>query len=180
MGAILGARQTARSPVIIVMGVAGSGKTSVGQALATALHMEFADGDDFHPQRNVALMQRGQALTDDDRWPWLDAIADALSQSVVEQRGIVIACSALRRSHRDRLRRGCSDLLFVHLTGDKGLIAARMAARQGHFMPTTLLDSQFATLEALQADERHLLVDVTRPAGVIASELAQQIMGGTR
>jgi len=130
--------------IVVVMGVSGSGKSTVGEALASVLHWPFLDADDFHPQANVAKMARGEPLTDDDRWPWLDRLAAELA---ARGGNAVLACSALRAAYRERLSRA-GDVRFVHLHGDRDTIAARLASRQHRYMPATLLDSQFATLES--------------------------------
>ncbi|MFF4397829.1 gluconokinase [Streptomyces sp. NPDC001480] len=149
-----------RTPhVVVVMGVAGTGKTTIGPLLAARLGVPYAEGDDFHPQANIAKMAAGIPLDDTDRWPWLDAIgAWAHGRAGL---GGVVSCSALKRSYRDRLRAAAPGIVFVHLAGDRSLIEDRMTHRQGHFMPTALLDSQFATLEPLQADEAGVVVDVS-------------------
>ncbi|MGP4047374.1 gluconokinase [Streptomyces sp. 2A115] len=149
-----------RTPhVVVVMGVAGTGKTTIGPLLASRLGVPYAEGDDFHPEANIAKMTAGTPLTDEDRWPWLDAIGVwAHGRAGL---GGVVSSSALKRSYRDRLRAAAPGIVFVHLTGDRGLIEERMAHRQGHFMPTALLDSQFATLQPLQADESGVAVDVS-------------------
>ena len=136
-----------RPAAIIVMGVSGSGKSTIGALLAEALGWPFADADGFHPAANVAKMAAGQPLTDADRWPWLDAIAAHIGASRTAEQPVVVACSALRRAYRERLRAGHGDLIFLHLAGAPEVIAARQAARQGHFMPPSLMASQFATLE---------------------------------
>ena len=136
-----------RPAAIIVMGVSGSGKSTIGALLAEALGWPFADADGFHPAANVAKMAAGQPLTDADRWPWLDAIATHIGASRTAEQPVVVACSALRRAYRERLRAGHGDLIFLHLAGAPEVIAARQAARQGHFMPPSLMASQFATLE---------------------------------
>jgi gluconokinase len=151
---------TTARPVIVVMGVAGTGKTTVGRLLATALGLPFAEGDAFHPAANVAKMSAGIPLDDADRRPWLDAVAEWIGERGPADGGVV-AASALKRAYRDRLRRTAPGAVFVHLTGERPLIERRMAARTGHFMPTTLLDSQFAALEPLRADERGVAVDVS-------------------
>ncbi|MER5602198.1 gluconokinase [Streptomyces sp. NPDC002265] len=144
--------------VVVVMGVAGTGKTTIGPLLAARLGVPYAEGDDFHPQDNIDRMSAGIPLTDEDRWPWLDAIGGwAHGRAGL---GGVVSCSALKRSYRDRLRASAPDLVFVHLAGDRALIEDRMSHRQGHFMPTALLDSQFATLQPLEADEAGVTVDV--------------------
>ncbi len=149
-----------RTPhLVVIMGLAGTGKTTVGPLLADRLGVPYAEGDDFHPQTNIAKMSAGAPLTDQDRLPWLDAIGGwAHGRAGL---GGVISCSALKRSYRDRLRASAPGLVFVHLTGDRKLIEDRMTHRQGHFMPTALLDSQFATLQPLQADEAGFAVDVS-------------------
>jgi len=136
-----------RHAAIIVMGVSGSGKSTIGALLAEALGWPFADADGFHPPENVAKMAAGQPLTDEDRWPWLDAIAAHIGASRRARQPVVVACSALRRAYRERLRAGHGDLIFLHLAGAPEVIATRQAARQGHFMPPSLMASQYATLE---------------------------------
>ncbi|MFE2878146.1 gluconokinase [Streptomyces roseus] len=145
--------------VLVVMGVAGTGKTTVGRLLADELGLPYVEGDAFHPAANVAKMSAGIPLDDADRWPWLDAIAAWLGARPAGQ-GAVLASSALKRAYRDRLRSAAPDAVFVHLAGDRALIERRMARRTGHFMPTTLLDSQFAALEPLQEDEPGVVVNV--------------------
>ncbi|MEU2429779.1 gluconokinase [Streptomyces sp. NPDC007861] len=145
--------------VVVVMGVAGTGKTTIGPLLADALGVPYAEGDDFHPADNVAKMTSGVPLDDADREPWLDAIGQwAHGRAGL---GGVVSSSALKRKYRDRLRAAAPDAVFLHLTGDRALIERRMAERKGHFMPTTLLDSQFATLQPLQEDEAGVSVDVS-------------------
>jgi gluconokinase len=161
-----------RTPhVVVVMGVAGTGKTTIGPLLAARLGVPYAEGDDFHPEANIARMTAGIPLDDDDRWPWLDAIG-AWAHGRAELGGVV-SSSALKRSYRDRLRAAAPGIVFVHLTGDRELIEDRMANRRGHFMPTALLDSQFATLQPLQPDERGVAVDVSgTPEEITARALA--------
>ncbi|MGW1957442.1 gluconokinase [Streptomyces sp. NPDC001920] len=144
--------------VVVVMGVAGTGKTTIGRLLAARLGVPYAEGDDFHPRANIDKMSAGTPLDDADRWPWLDAIgAWANGRAGL---GGVVSCSALKRSYRDRLRAAAPGVVFLHLTGDRALIEDRMSHRQGHFMPTALLDSQFATLQPLGPDEAGVAVDV--------------------
>lgn len=145
--------------VVVVMGVAGTGKTTIGPLLAAALGVPYAEGDDFHPPANIAKMSAGTPLDDADRLPWLDAIGQ-WAHSRAELGGVV-SSSALKRSYRDRLRAAAPDAVFLHLTGDRALIEQRMAERKGHFMPTALLDSQFATLQPLGDDEAGIAVDVS-------------------
>ena len=143
---------------IVVMGVSGSGKSTVGAALAGRLRVPFEDADDLHPQANIDKMTRGEALDDDDRWPWLELIGEWLSEHAD---GGVIACSALKRKYRDQLRHHCSGVEFLHLAGGRELIERRQASRPGHFMPSSLLTSQFETLEPLAPDERGVVLDVS-------------------
>ena len=146
-----------RSP-IVVMGVSGSGKSTVGAALGQRLRVPFADADDFHPPANIEKMSSGQALNDDDRYPWLEAIGGWLASHCGA--GGVMSCSALKRRYRDQLRRHCPHVEFLHLSGSPEVIGARQASRPGHFMPASLLASQFDTLEPLEPDERGIVVDV--------------------
>lgn len=134
--------------VIVVMGVTGAGKTTVGQRLAKTLGWPFHDADDFHPPANKVKMNAGVPLTDDDRWPWLRALRAVIEQALAEGTSAVVTCSALKRAYRDVLSGGLVDVHYVHLTGDKQVLAGRLASRRGHFMNPALLDSQIATLEA--------------------------------
>jgi gluconokinase len=143
---------------IVVMGVSGSGKSTVGAALAQRLRVPFADADDFHPRSNIAKMTAGQALDDDDRYPWLEAIGEWLAERCAD--GGVMSCSALKRSYRDQLRRHCPGVELLQLSGTPDVISKRQASRPGHFMPASLLASQFDTLEPLQSDEHGIVVDV--------------------
>lgn len=157
-------------PAIVLMGVSGSGKTSVGEALSARLGLPFRDGDAFHPTSNVAKMASGVPLTDDDRWPWLDAIGAGIRAS--GDGGIIVACSALRRVYRDRLRAAAGrPLLFVHLAGSRALLAERLAGRKGHFMPASLLDSQLRTLEPPGLDERAITVAVDPPIAEVVDAI---------
>lgn len=142
---------------IVVMGVSGSGKSTVGVALAARLGVPFEDGDDLHPQENVDKMARGEPLDDDDRWPWLERVGEWLA---AHASGGVVACSALKRRYRDQLRSHSPSVEFLHLEGSRELIEGRQAGRSGHFMPTSLLASQLDTLEPLGADERGVVVSV--------------------
>jgi len=150
--------------LVIVMGVSGSGKSTVGAGLAQRLGVPFIEGDRLHPPANVAKMSAGIPLTDEDRWPWLDTIGAALADARRAGQGAVASSSALKRIYRDRLRRAAGgDLRFVFLDGPRDTIAARMRARSGHYMPVELLDSQLATLERPGPDEA-LTLDIDRPA----------------
>jgi gluconokinase len=142
---------------IVVMGVSGSGKSTVGAALAQRLRVPFADGDDFHPPANVAKMTAGEPLDDQDRYPWLEAIGEWLADN---KDGGVVSCSALKRNYRDQLRGHCPDVEFLHLSGSPEVIGKRQASRPGHFMPASLLQSQFATLQPLDPDEHGITIDV--------------------
>lgn len=153
---------------IVVMGVCGCGKTTVGQRIAQRLGWPFLEGDELHPQANVAKMSAGIALVDDDRWGWLDAIAARIAAGSADGRGLVVSCSALKRVYRDRLRGGARRVLFVHLQGDRDTILGRMAARTGHYMPASLVDSQFADLEPLQPDELAHPCGIGPAPGIIA------------
>jgi gluconokinase len=133
--------------IVVLMGVSGSGKSTTGAALAAALGWRLIDADDLHPPQNVAKMAAGIPLTDDDRWPWLDRIVDALRRTTAEGANVILACSALKQRYRDRLAQA-GDVRFVHLRGDPQTIAARLATRHHRYMPAALLQSQFATLEA--------------------------------
>ena len=157
---------------LLLMGVSGSGKSTVGALLAEALRIPFADADAFHPPQNVAKMARGEALTDADRLPWLDALGAWLA---ARTEGGVIGCSALKRDYRDRLRMHAPALRILHLAGPPDLIAARQSARRDHFMPPSLMDSQFATLQAPGADERAIILDITRPPAVLAAHAIAQL-----
>ncbi|MEV6795912.1 gluconokinase [Streptomyces sp. NPDC051320] len=145
--------------VVVLMGVAGTGKTTIGPLLAEALGVPYAEGDDFHPPANIAKMSAGTPLQDADRRPWLDAIGQWAHSRA--GRGGVVSSSALKRAYRDRLRAEAPGVVFVHLTGDRKLIEERMTERKGHFMPTALLDSQFATLQPLGDDEPGVAVDIS-------------------
>lgn len=152
------------SAPIVVMGISGSGKSTVGAALAARVGVPFADADDFHPPANIAKMSAGQPLDDVDRYPWLESVGQWLAQ---HRDGGVMSCSALKRSYRDQLRRHCAETRFLHLTGSAELIAARQASRTGHFMPATLMASQLATIEPLEPDENGTTIDVDRETEAI-------------
>ena len=154
--------------IVVAMGVCSSGKTSVGTVVASRLNWTFIEGDDLHPPANITKMASGVPLTDEDRWPWLDSIADRMREIDKAGESAVVACSALRQAYRDRLRRSGADLCFLHLTGDVSLIRQRMQNRSGHFMPAGLLDSQLATLEPAGVDEALYEVDITRNVGDLA------------
>lgn len=162
-----------RPPLIVVMGVSGSGKSTVGAALAQRLGVPFADGDDFHPPANIAKMAAGQPLNDEDRHPWLEIIGGWLADHDAE--GGVMSSSALRRIYRDQLRGHAPRAEFVHLDGSREVIGRRQAGRVGHFMPPSLLASQFATLEPLDSDEHGLVLDVDRSVDAIVQDYVDQM-----
>lgn len=153
--------------LVLLMGVSGAGKSTVGPLIAQGLGLPFDDADSFHPPANVAKMSRGEPLDDADRAPWLDAIGAHLAAH--RGRGCVVTCSALKRAYRDRLRAAAPDLRLVFLRGGQALIAARQAARQGHFMPASLVASQFATLEPPAAEEAAILLDVAETPQALAA-----------
>ncbi len=149
------------------MGVSGSGKSTVGVALAEAVGYQFVDGDSLHPAANVAKMTAGIALDDADRWPWLARVGQVLAGSP----GIVVACSALKREYRDAIRSEAPDAFFVELDGSRTLLGERLGNRAGHFMPASLLDSQLATLEPLQSDEHGIRVGIDQPIDATVQEI---------
>ena len=160
---------------LIVMGVAGSGKTTVAQALATRIGWRFEDGDQFHPASNVAKMRAGHPLTDEDRWPWLRAIAEEVDGTREAGGHLVVACSALKRVYRDILIGKRTGVRLIYLKGTRDLILQRLRARRGHFMPPELLDSQFAALEEPSPDENAVVVDVAPVIGVIVDEIVREL-----
>jgi gluconokinase len=163
---------------LIVMGVSGSGKSTIGETLAERLGWSFEDGDRFHPAINVAKMSAGHPLTDEDRWPWLQAIADEIDRVCKAGQRAVIACSALKRAYREVLVHGRDDIRIVFLDGTQDLIAARLAARKGHFMPPGLLASQFKTLEPPASNENPVTVSIDAPVETIVDEIVRQLRSG--
>jgi len=158
-------------PILVVMGVSGSGKSTVGKLLADELGVHFIDGDDLHPAANVDKMTRGEALTDLDRWPWLSDVGTTLRD--YESTGLVVACSALRRRYRAAILREAPSTRFVQLSVDEGVVASRLRARQGHFMPAALLTSQYHTLEPLGNDEPGVCIEADAPLALIMERLVQ-------
>ncbi|MGH8273901.1 MAG: gluconokinase [Gammaproteobacteria bacterium] len=154
-------------PLVVVMGVSASGKSTIGKALAIRLNIVYADGDDFHSKANIAKMRSGVPLNDEDRRPWLDAIGQWLQAHA--SKGAVISCSALKRSYRDRLRAAASDLYFLHLSDGIEELRRRVTARKNHFMPASLLDSQLETLEPLQEDEPGIAINLTQESETIVT-----------
>jgi gluconokinase len=158
--------------VIVVMGVSGSGKTTVGKLLAQALGAEFAEGDAYHPPENIEKMRRGMPLEDADRWPWLQSLAAQIDRWLAAGTPMVLACSALKQSYRDVLAQGRPRMRFVHLEGDKALIRDRLDARRGHYMPASLLDSKIAALEPpIDA----ITVDIAGTPEAIVADIIQHL-----
>ena len=156
---------------VVIMGVSGCGKSSVGAGLAARLGLNYRDGDDLHPPENVAKMRAGMPLTDGDRWPWLDRVGQVL----LAEAPVIVGCSALKRAYRDRIRTAAGGpVTFVHLAGSQEVIAARMALRQGHYMPLSLLDSQFAALEPPAAAEA-ITVSIDQPLEAIVADILRQL-----
>ena len=159
----------------VIMGVSGSGKSLIGAQLARALDVEFVEGDDLHPPENVKRMAAGIPLTDDNRRGWLIAIADRLREAKRARVGLVISCSALKRTYRDLLRSdGATDVRFVYLAGNRVLLAERLAQRRGHFMPPSLLESQLSTLEEPSPDERAWVCDIRETPDAIVADLLRR------
>jgi carbohydrate kinase (thermoresistant glucokinase family) len=159
---------------VVVMGVSGAGKSAIGARLAVALGVPFVDGDDLHPAANVAKMAAGIPLDDDDRWPWLDLVGASLAQGPR-----VVACSALKRAYRDRLRATAPDTVFVEIDVDRATLLARVQERPGHFMPASLLDSQLTTLEPLGADETGCRIDGGRTIAEVVAEAVAAVGDAT-
>lgn len=160
-------------PVLVVMGVSGSGKSTVAALLAGQLGWDLEEGDDLHPSENVEKMAAGIPLNDEDRAPWLDTVSSWIIEHVMAGVPGIITCSALKRRYRDVLRE--DNVIFVHLAGSKHLIGNRLSARLDHFMPTSLLDSQLATLEVPEADERHITIDAGRSPAAEAAEIVERL-----
>jgi gluconokinase len=161
--------------LVVVMGVSGCGKSTVGRALAERLGLGFVEGDAWHPPRNVALMAAGTPLTDDDRRDWLQALAEQLTRAAASGQGLVLACSALKRRYRDQLRSGAPGLRFVHLHGNPELLASRMTTRPGHYMPPSLLPSQLDALEPPTQDEHPITLDIAQPPEVLVAAALTQL-----
>jgi carbohydrate kinase (thermoresistant glucokinase family) len=161
---------------VVVMGVSGSGKTSVARLVAEALGADMVDADDLHPEENVAKMAAGTALTDDDRWPWLDRVTAAMREGSAAGRDVVVACSALRRGYRDVLRTGADGVVFVLLDVPREDLDGRLRQRKGHFMPATLLDSQLSTLEPFSPGDEGLVVDASGPARATGAAVLEALL----
>jgi gluconokinase len=167
---------TSTSPcALIVMGVSGSGKTTIGERLAARISWRYEDADTFHPASNVAKMSAGQPLTDEDRWPWLKAIAAEIDRVCTAGERVVIGCSALRRVYRDVLVHGRTDIRIIYLKGTQALVADRLGQRKGHFMPSVLLTSQFNTLEPPTDDEHALTVSIDGSVEAIVDDILRQL-----
>jgi gluconokinase len=160
---------------LVVMGVSGSGKSTIAEKLAARLNWTFEDGDRFHPASNVAKMSAGHPLTDEDRWPWLQAIADEIDRVCKAGSRAVIACSALKRAYRDVLVHGRNDVRIIYLDGTEQLIADRLARRKGHFMPPGLLASQFKTLEPPDSSEKPVTVSIDASVDAIVDDIVSQL-----
>ena len=170
---LLNLQITSEPSVLVLMGVSGCGKTTIAAILASRLGWPFEEGDALHPQANIEKMAAGHPLTDADRWPWLAKVADWIDERLDAGENGLITCSALKRSYRDLINRRGSGLIFVFLAGSKETIAARLAARHGHFMRASLLESQFADLEEPAADEPAIRVDIGPPAAEIAERIIE-------
>jgi len=167
---------SAHTGLYVVMGVSGSGKSVIGRPFAKALGIDFVEGDDYHPPENIRRMSSGIPLTDDDRAGWLRALADKIREAKDAGTGLVVTCSALKRSYRDVLRAGAkpAPLRFIYLRGSRSVIAERIGARRGHFMPPALLDSQFDALEEPTPDEGVWVCDVAKPSQEIVAALVER------
>jgi len=160
---------------LVVMGVSGSGKSTIAERLAARLGWRYQDGDQFHPPANVAKMRAGHPLSDEDRWPWLQAIADEIDRTCKANERAVVACSALKHAYRDVLVHGRDDVRIVFLNGTQDLIADRLANRKGHFMPAGLLTSQFRTLEPPQPGEQPITVSIDATVDAIVDDIIRQL-----
>lgn len=160
---------------IVIMGVCGSGKTTLAHLLAQHLGSACAEADDFHSEDSITKMAAGQPLDDEDRWPWLQRLAAWMQERALENRSAVVSCSALKRSYRDVLRSGSPQAIFIHLDGARHLLLERLNGRQGHFMPQSLLDSQLAILEPLAPDERGTRLEVYEPPQALVSSVLRQV-----
>jgi gluconokinase len=170
------AGETGEMPcALVVMGVSGSGKSTIADKLAERLRWSYEDGDKFHPASNVAKMSAGQPLTDEDRWPWLQAIADEIDRVCEAGERAVIACSALKHAYRDVLVHGRNDVRIIYLEGTQDLIASRLSLRKGHFMPPGLLASQFKTLEPPDMSENPVTVSIDASVETIVDDIVRQL-----
>lgn len=162
---------------IVVMGVSGCGKSSIGERLAARFHLQFLEGDSLHPQSNVEKMAKGTPLTDEDRWPWLETIGTHMRQSLEQGQSIVISCSSLKKTYRDLLRRATNgNTIFIYLDGSEALLSARMSQRSGHFMPVALLQSQLATLEVPSGEDKVITVSIDQSLDAIVEEAERALI----
>jgi gluconokinase len=169
-------QQLKEQPIVIVMGVSGCGKSTIGKALATEMNLNFFDADDFHPQANVKKMSQGIALNDDDRWPWLKILSQAIAKEASQNGGVVSACSALKRSYRDFIVAEVNKpLIFVVLDGSKELILQRMKKRRNHYMPPSLLESQIADFEPPESDESFITCSIDNSIEQIVKRVAAHL-----
>lgn len=166
---------TDRRRRLVVMGVSGCGKSEIGRRLAERLGYEYVEGDDYHPKENIAKMAAGTPLDDNDRQGWLMSLQRLLRSASNNNQGLVLTCSALKRRYRDILRAGDPELVFVHLYGERDLIAERMRQRHGHFMPPKLIDSQFNALEPLAKDESGFVVDIRHTPDALVDEVVRRL-----
>ena len=161
-----------QGPIVVVMGVSGCGKSTIGAALALREGLPFLDADDYHPKTNIDKMSAGVPLTDQDRWPWLSVFGDAMREAAKEKGGVIAACSALKRTYRTHLlERIGLPMVYVLLDGDRDILLKRISARKGHYMPSTLLDSQLAALEKPTADEPALTIYIEQDVDSIVEEI---------
>jgi gluconokinase len=167
--------QLPRPPIIVVMGVAGAGKTTIGQLLAQRLACALLEGDSLHSPENIRRMAAGIALTDEDRHDWLVAIAERIAAAAKSDEALVVTCSALKRRYREMLRGDVAHLVFVYLSGDKSLVESRVNERHDHFMPGSLVASQFAALEVPSADESVIYCDIALPPQAIVTSILEQL-----
>lgn len=162
-------------PLVVVMGVSGSGKTTIGTLVAHELGVQFIDGDSLHPLENVQKMAAGTPLDDDDRWPWLEIVGRTLHEHGERREGLVVACSALKRAYRERIRSQAPSALFLHLDGTLEVLTRRIEGRSGHFMPAALLESQIETLEPLAQEEGGYVLNIDQPVADMVDDAATRL-----
>nr|WP_312608035.1 gluconokinase [Kocuria rhizophila] len=162
-------------PLVVVMGVSGSGKTTIGTLVAHELGVQFIDGDSLHPLENVQKMAAGTPLDDDDRWPWLEIVGRTLHEHGERREGLVVACSALKRAYRERIRSQAPSALFLHLDGTLEVLTRRIEGRSGHFMPAALLESQIETLEPLAQEEGGYVLNIDQPVADMVDDAVTRL-----
>ena len=162
-------------PLVVVMGVSGSGKTTIGTLVAHELGVQFIDGDSLHPLENVQKMAAGTPLDDDDRWPWLESVGRTLHEHGERREGLVVACSALKRAYRERIRSQAPSALFLHLDGTLEVLTRRIEGRSGHFMPAALLESQIETLEPLAQEEGGYVLNIDQPVADMVDDAVTRL-----